>query len=230
MLSNGYAIDESVKELYMSSEKKPIVLLIEPDAALRRLIALGLEHRGMRVIEANSPTHLPTLEAQQLDLLVLDLDSGAGHNRTNLSAAHALLTRPYFSTLPTILLAWEYPSSIGATQLAVATATSIKYLTKPFDARILHKTLDQFLLVRAADEAAREARAEELLLATYRKHTAPSIWPFVTAAGLLLAFVGIMLQFAVTVVGVLIVIVALLLWTLGSRAESDKMSLSVGKS
>ncbi len=205
----------------MSSEKKPIVLLIEPDAALRRLIALGLEHRGMSVIEANSPAHLPSLEVQQLDLLVLDLDGGAGRNRTFLSSAYALLAGPHFSTLPTILLAWEYPSSIGATQLAVATSSSIKYLTKPFDARILHKTLDQFLLVRAADEAALEARAEELLLATYRKHTAPSIWPLVTAAGLLLAFIGMMLQLAITIAGVLVVIIALLLWTLGSRPEAD---------
>ena len=205
----------------MSSEKKPVVLLIEPDAALRRLIALGLEHRDMRVIEASSPAHMPSFEVQQLDLLVLDLDGGAGRNRTFLSSAHALLARPHFSTLPTILLAWEYPSSLDTTQSAVATASSIKYLTKPFDARILHKTLDQFLLARAADEAAREARAEELLLATYEKHTAPSIWPVVTAAGLLLAFIGMMLQFAITIVGVLIVIIALLLWTLGSRPEAD---------
>jgi CheY-like chemotaxis protein len=203
----------------MSSEKKPVVLLIEPDAALRRLIALGLEHRGMSVIEANSPAHLPTLEGQQFDLLVLDLDGGAGRNRTFLSSAYALLARPYFSTLPTILLAWEYPAALDTTHSSVATASSIKYLTKPFDARILHKTLDQFLLVRAADEAALEARAEELLLATYRKHTAPSIWPLVTAAGLLLAFIGIMLQFVVTIAGVFVVIIALLLWTLDSRPE-----------
>ena len=205
----------------MSSEKKPVVLLIEPDAALRRLIALGLEHRGMRIIEANSPAHLPSLEAQALDLLVLDLDGGVGRNRTFLSAAHTLLAHPRFSTLPTILLAWEHPSSLEATQSAVATASSVKYLTKPFDARILHKTLDQFLLASAADEAAREARAEELLLATYRKHTSPSIWPFVTAAGLLLAFIGMMLQFAVTIVGILVIVIALLLWTLDRRPEAE---------
>jgi CheY-like chemotaxis protein len=205
----------------MSSEKKPIVLLIEPDAALRRLIALGLEHRGMRVVEANSPAHLPSFEIQQLDLLVLDLDGGAGRNRTFLSSAHALLAHPQFSTLPTILLAWEYPPALDATQSAVAVASSIKYLTKPFDARILHKTLDQFLLARAAAEAACEARAEELLLATYTKQTSPSIWPFVTATGLLLAFIGMMLQLAVTIVGILVVVIALLLWTLDSRPEAE---------
>ena len=111
----------------MSSEKKPIVLLIEPDAALRRLISLGLEHRGMQVIEANSPTRMPSFEA--LDLLVLDLDGSADRNRTFLSSAHALLARPQFSTLPTILLAWEYPASSGATQSAVDTAASNLFKT-----------------------------------------------------------------------------------------------------
>jgi len=203
----------------MSDEKTPTVLLIEADAALRRLVARGLEHRGMHVVEASSPAHLPSFEEQQLDLLVLDLDGGGVRNRTFLSSAHTLLARPHITTLPPILLAWEYPPSLDVAQSGVATASSIKYLTKPFDARILHKTLDQFLLVRAADEAALEARAEELLLATYRKHTAPSIWPVVTAAGLLLTFIGIMLQFAVTIVGVFVVIIALLLWTLDSRPE-----------
>ena len=207
----------------MPDEKMPTVLLIEADPVLRRLIALGLEHRRMRVIEASAPTHIPSFEAQQLDLLVLDLDGSAGRNRTFLSSAHALLARPHFSALPTILLAWEYPSSITASQSPVVTASSIKYLTKPFDARVLHETLDQFLLARAAAEAAREARAEELLLATYTKRTSPSIWPFVTAAGLLLAFIGMMLQLAVTIVGLLVVIIALLLWTLGSRPETTSI-------
>jgi CheY-like chemotaxis protein len=231
MQANPYSVAEnmpiedfSVHEgAYMSGEKKPIVLLIEPDAALRRLITLGLEHRGMHVVEANSPTHLPPFDPQQLDLLVLDLDGETARNRTFLSSAHALLARPHFSTLPTILLAWEYPSSLSTTQSSVATESTIKYLTKPFDARILHKTLDQFLLARAAAEAAREARAEELLLATYKKHTSPSIWPLITAAGLLLAFIGMMLQLAVTIVGVLVVVIALLLWTLGSRTEPDSI-------
>ncbi len=214
----------------MSSEKKPTVLLIEPDAALRRLIALGLEHRGMHVIEANSPTPTPAFETQPFDLLVLDIDGGTSRRRDFLVVAQALLAHPQFSTLPTILLAWEYPATlIDPVQAGVVTASSVRYLTKPFDARVLHKTLDQFLIARAADEAALEARAEELLLATYPKQASASIWPLVTAAGLLLAFVGMMLQIALTVVGLLVVIIALLLWTLGGRARSDKISLIVSK-
>jgi CheY-like chemotaxis protein len=209
----------------MSNEKKSTVLLIEPDPVLRRLIVLGLEHRGMRVIEATSAAHLASFEAQTLDLLVLDLDGSAGHQRSFLTDAHALLAHPQFSALPTILLAWEYPASINATQSTIATVSPIKYLTKPFDARVLHESINQFLLAQAAEEAAREARAEALLLATYEKHTSPSIWPVVTAAGLLLAFIGMMLQITVTIVGILIVIVALLWWTLEKKPASEKVAL-----
>jgi CheY-like chemotaxis protein len=206
----------------MSQGKQPTVLLIEADSSLRRLIALGLQHRGMHVIEAISPARMPSFDA--VDLLVLDLDGKANRDRTFLASAHDILTHPLLSTVPTILLAWDYPPSLSAPQ-NVAIATHTKYLTKPFDARILHETIDQLLLARRADEAAYEAQAEELLLATYSRQTSPSIWPIITAAGLLLAFIGMMLQIVITVVGVLIVAVALLLWTLGSRPEAEKVAL-----
>ncbi|MBA2391960.1 MAG: hypothetical protein H0V70_04365 [Ktedonobacteraceae bacterium] len=205
----------------MSNEKKSTVLLIEPDPVLRRLMVLGLEHRGMQVIEARSAAHVTAFTKQQFDLLVLDLDGSAGHQRSFLADADALLVHPQFSSLPTILLAWEYPASISTAQSTVTTATPIKYLTKPFDARVLHESINQFLLAQAAEEAKREAIAEEQLLATYEKHTSPSIWPVITAAGLLLAFIGMMLQIAVTIAGLLIVIVALLWWTLESKNGRD---------
>jgi CheY-like chemotaxis protein len=212
----------------MSQGKRPTVLLIEADSSLRRLIALGLQHRGLHVIEASSPARIPALDAQQIDLLVLDLDGSASRDRTFLASAHTLLAHPLLSSLPTVLLAWEYPPSISATQtIATTTLSHIKYLIKPFDARILHETIDQLLLAQSTQEAAREARAEELLLATYSKHTAPSLWPIVTAAGLFLAFIGMMLQLAVTIAGLLIVVIALLLWTLGSRAEADQVALTL---
>ena len=213
----------------MSNEKKSTVLLIESDPVLRRLIVLGLEHRGMHVIEAKSTTPMASFEGQQVDILVLDVDGSAGHQRSFLVEGHALLVHQQFSALPTILLAWEYPASISATQSAVATISPIKYLTKPFDARVLHESINQFLLAQAAEEAAREARAEALLLATYEKHTSPSIWPVVTAAGLLLAFIGMMLQIAFTIVGIVVIIVALLWWTLGSKPKSDKIALRIAK-
>jgi len=77
------------------------------------------------------------------------------------------------------------------------------------------------LQVRAESLALEEARAEALLLASYTSHTAPSPWPVVTAAGLLLAMIGMLVQVAVAVIGFLIVIIALLLWTLGSKRSVE---------
>src|SRR5207244_7406875 len=84
--------------------------------------------------------------------------------------------------------------------------------------RILHRTIDQLLAVQASQEAAREQRAEEVLLASYSRQAAPSPWPILTAAGLLLAVIGIVFQIFVAAAGFLIAIVALLLWTLGTGA------------
>lgn len=207
----------------MSQGKPSTVLLVEADSSLRRLVALGLQHRGMHVIEASSPAHVLSFDARQVDLLVLDLDGNAGRDRTFLASAHAILTHPLLSAVPTVLLVWEYLPPL--TQNG-AVATKLKYLTKPFDARILHETIDQLLLAREADAAAYEALAEELLLATYARQTAPSPWPIITAAGLLLVFIGMMLQIIITVVGLLIVAVALLLWTLESRPPVEKAALA----
>jgi DNA-binding response OmpR family regulator len=206
----------------MSQGKPSTVLLIEADSSLRRLMALGLQHRGMRVIEASSPAHIPSFDALQVDLLVLDLDGNAGRNHTFLASTHDILIHSLLSAVPTILLAWEYAPALTQN---VAVATNIQYLTKPFDARILHETIDQLLLVKRADEAAYEAQAEARLLATYSHQTSPSLWPIITAAGLLLAFIGMMLQIVITIVGVLIVAVALLLWTLGSKSSAEKVAL-----
>lgn len=211
----------------MSQGKQPTVLLVEANSSLRRLIALGLQHRGMHVIEASSPERLPSFDARQVDLLVLDRDGIANQKRPFFVSGHDILTHPLLSTIPTILLAWEYPLSLTQN---VVTATNIKYLTKPFDARILHETIDQLLFARRANEAAYEARAEELLLAAYSRQTSPSVWPIITAAGLLLVFIGMMLQIVVTIVGVLIVAVALLLWTLGSSRPSTMESGSLSSS
>ena len=201
--------------MYTSREKKPIVLLIEADPALRRLLSLGLEHRGMQVVEASSPTSIPTVDVQQLDLLVLDVDRGI---YSDWSFFESVQIHPRFAALPVVLLAWENQMLEAAPQsLDRATPTQIASVNKPFDARILHRTIDQLLDAQAAKAAAIEASAEEALLATYAAHAAPSIWPIVTAAGLLLAVIGMLLQAAVAAVGILIVVIALVFWTLGIK-------------
>jgi CheY-like chemotaxis protein len=198
----------------MSPGKKPAILVIESDASLRRLIALGLQSRDMHVIEASSVATVPTVDPQQLDLLVIDIDASVRHRQ---SLPDAIQQHPQLSLLPTIVLSWEESALEPVTSSSVVTATRVLCLPKPFDARKLHRAIERLLQVRAESLAQEEAQAEALLLASYTKHTAPSPWPVVTAAGLLLAMIGMLVQVAVAIIGFLIVIIALLLWTLGSK-------------
>ena len=90
----------------MSHETRHTVMLIEQDPSLRRLMALGLQYRGMRVVEATSSAHLPgpDSEEQPPDLLLLDIDGGVN---SDLSLLAAIQSHSYLSTLPMVLLAWE---------------------------------------------------------------------------------------------------------------------------
>lgn len=198
----------------MSHGTKPTVLLIEADRSLRRLIVLGLQQRGMHIIEADSPTQLNIPEGQLPKLLVLDIDSGVNSDWSMLDAIRAL---PELSTIPIVVLTWEVPVAAGmseysnyAEDLLEERVTS---LTKPFDARTLHATVEQLLETYTAHETGQVS-------ATGRTATAsPSIWPLLTAAGLLLAFIGLMGQLSLIIVGLLIVLVSLLWWTLGTKPE-----------
>jgi CheY-like chemotaxis protein len=207
----------------MSQRTKPTVLLVEDDPSLRRLITLGLQYRGMHVIAANSPTSLPTVEAHSPDLLVLDVDGGVKSDPSLLTTMQA---DPFLSTLPIVLLAWECPlpahvaSDHQNTPQAQPTC-----LTKPFDARTLHATIDQQLLASALQKT---TKTQELPLAAQTRTPAPSIWPLLTAAGLLLAFIGLMGPLAFTGLGLLIIVVSLLWWTLGTNTKTRTYPMSVG--
>lgn len=212
----------------MSPEKKPTVLLIEADISLRRLIALGLQSRNMQVIEAASIASLPALDkdSQQPDLLVLDIDSGI---HCDWSSLDAIQSHPHFSQLPTVVLTWECQPSeplFSRSPLATITQPPVICQAKPFDARTLFATVDQLLSVRAAQQAAVEAKEEEVLLAAYTVYTAPSIWPIITAMGLLLAVIGLLFQVAISIIGCLIVVVALLLWALRTRPIPNRVAVS----
>lgn len=203
----------------MSHRSRPTVLLFEADTSLRRLIALGLEYRGMRVIEAGD---LSTIEAQKLDLLILDVDGKRGSDWSLVEVAQA---HPYLSTLPVVVLTWECPIAAGAASeehgFLQAHTTC---LTKPFDARALHTTIEELLAaVGAAQEA---AKRQEILLVGRVASPAPSIWPLLTAAGLLLAFIGLMGVFALTAVGLSIVLVSLLWWTLGTGVKKEAVAIT----
>jgi DNA-binding NtrC family response regulator len=196
----------------MAQGKKPTVLLIEADTSLRRLIALGLQNRDMTVIEVEELSEANVIETP--DLLIIDIDSGV---RSDLSLLTAAQTIPTLAATPTLVLAWERLPIINTSSVAT-TSTQLTSLIKPFDARKMHQSIDSLLMARATREAAQLAQAEAALLATYKTKTPPTIWPFITAIGLLIAFIGMLLQVAVIVFGLLIVLVALLLWTLGTKS------------
>ncbi len=197
-----------------------IVLLIEADRSLRRLIALGLQYRGMHVIEASSPRNIPVLESQQPSLVVLDIDGEAGSNRSLLST---VLDNPYLSTLPMVVLAWDCLVPAGIHQ--DTSQAQLTCLSKPFDARTLQATIEQILGVT---EEINSTAKQGVLLAAHSATPTPSIWPLITAVGLLLLFTGLMTQFVISVLGLLIIIVALLWWTLGTRPEHEPLAVKMG--
>jgi hypothetical protein len=176
----------------------------------------------MHIIAASSPTALPALEADSPDLLVFDID---GRVSSDPSLLTALQAHPYLSTLPMVLLAWECPvpaSVVSGQQNTLQTQTTC--LTKPFDARTLHATIDQQLLAGAMQKTLK------LPLAAQTKSPAPSIWPLLTAAGLLLAFIGLMGPLAFTGFGLLIIVVSLLWWTLSTDTKKEHTPLPAGNS
>jgi DNA-binding response OmpR family regulator len=200
------------------------VLLIEADRSLRRLIALGLHYRGMHVIEASSPTRLPDLEAQRPGLVVLDIDGEARSDHSLLAMAQA---HPYLSSLPIVVLAWDSLVPAGVQQ--DGPQNQVTCLTKPFDARTLYATIEQVL---DANQAISSIFKEEALLAAGAINLAPttptpSIWPLLTAVGLLLLFTGLMTQITISALGLLVVIVALLWWTLGTKTKHEPLSVEI---
>lgn len=200
----------------MLSTTQYTVLLIEPDKSLRRLIALSLYRRGIQVVEASSLASLAELPVVHPDLLVLDLDSG---NRDY--SWQTILTHPYLAGLPTVVLAWEPPTS-----LSTATLPLRESVTKPFDARILQATIEN-VLITSTSIARVPARQ---IMATAASVPSASLSPLITAAGLLLTVVGLMmLQMLIAGAGLLVVLVALLWWTLGKRPEHKVLRSEPGQ-
>lgn len=186
------------------------VLLIEPDNSLRRLIALGLVHRGMQVIEISSLTALAEQPIAAPDLLVLDIDNGYRDDASLLAAVQA---HPYLATLPMVVLAWDPPASFARRSAALPL---LDYLAKPFDARTLHATIENLLTTSAAVAASPN---RELMPADVATPVASfsGLSPLLTAAGLLLTVIGLMLQPLVVAAGLLVVLLGLLWWTFGKR-------------
>jgi len=126
-----------------------------------------------------------------------------------------------------VVLTWECPVAVGAAseeQNSFQGHTTC--LTKPFDARALHTTIEALLVADSTASTAQEtARKQDILLITQQATAAPSIWPLMTAAGLLLAFIGLMGVLAITALGLCIVLVSLLWWTLGTGGKKQAVAL-----
>lgn len=214
----------------MSQGQKPstaTVLVLEADPTMRRLISLGLRHRGLEVIEATSLATISSTDIQSLDLLILDVDDGVSCDWTLLQAVQE---QPELSTLPAVVLSWDPP--IEEKRNTLTTISHCVCVNKPFDARALHEGVDHLLLARTVEQGEQLARAEAALLATYHKDSSPSIWPVITAAGVFLTVIGLLFQFVLTMIGLAIIVIGLLLWTIGwhSRIEhTAEIAFSVGK-
>jgi hypothetical protein len=200
---------------------------------------------------------LPALDTPTLDLLIVDVDQGVKSDWSLLETlrgrAHLaplpivtlswespadcqMSSRESETALPTSL---SSRSTVGQAQGAVPTLSlrsskegiasddNVTCLSKPFDARALHSTIAKLLAERATRKAAQVAVVEAQVLASYEQRAAPSIWPVVTAAGLLLVVIGLLLHFVVVLVGMVIMLTSLLLWTLGTK-PTPSVSSSTG--
>jgi len=207
----------------MQRTTRHTILLVEANPSLRRMIALGLQQHGLHIIEVDSLADFPVSPQVVPDLMVLDIDGEAGNGQTGLSQAEA---HPVLSALPLVALAWENHFQTNMcdedTQHSAPPRAS---LIKPFDARTLHGAIEQLLLDSQETRWEEAARKQTNDLAARRAATSPSIWPLVTAMGLLLAVIGLMLQITVTAVGLLIVMTALLCWTLGTKREPEPLAV-----
>ena len=191
------------------------VLLVEGDAALRRVIAMGLRHQGLSVLEAASPQQAQGLLDQRPSLLVVDVDSGLASDRMLLPDLRAY---DGLAETPAVVLAWDCSPDLKEQMDHDGAAVC---LAKPFDARRLFAEAE--LLLEAASQ---RRRVESVALARVDsfsfeepRASSSSIWPIVLALGLMLAVSGLLIHPAIVALGIGVVIWAMLLWGLEPGAK-----------
>jgi DNA-binding response OmpR family regulator len=188
------------------------ILLVEPDAVMRRLLALGLRQQGMCVIEASALDATSARQLPHADLLLIDVDNSFANDYLLFNEIREHLLS---DTLPIVALAWETPALIPALvdgDDRVTVLERVAYVAKPFDARALYSTISDLL----AATISRETAQPQLATLSASSRSSMSILPLITAVGLLILIIGFMLQIAISAVGLLIVLIALLWWTLGT--------------
>src|SRR5512143_1583155 len=110
--------------------KKPAILLVDDDAALRQLITLRLEANGFQVVAVDcGEAALAQLALARPDAVLTDMQMGGMDGMALFSAIHAR-----DPALPVIVLTAHgtIPDAVAATQQGL-----FGYLTKPYDAPTL---------------------------------------------------------------------------------------------
>jgi len=116
--------------------KKPVILLVDDDEALRTLIALRLEANGFDVVAADSgEAALAQLSHSRPDAVLTDIQMPGMDGMTLFRAIHAR-----DPALPVIVLTAHgtIPDAVAATQQGL-----FGYLTKPYDAQTLIDLLNR---------------------------------------------------------------------------------------
>jgi DNA-binding response OmpR family regulator len=183
----------------MELVKTHTVLLVEGDAALRKVISLGLRQQGISVLEAASAQAARALIAQRPSLLILDIDSSVAGNRNLLPDLRA---QNGLAETPAVVLAWECSPEMSD---HLASDGAAVCLAKPFDARHLFSKVELLL-------AALPKRSEQQERLAVAQTSSPSIWPVVLALGLMLVASGFLIHPAIIALGLVIVLGSMLLW------------------
>jgi len=184
------------------------VLLVEGDAALRRVIAMGLRHQGLSVLEAASPQQARALLDQRPSLLVVDVDSGLASDRKLLPDL-----RDYdgLAETPAVVLAWDCSPDLKE---QVDSDGAAICLAKPFDARRLFAEAEALLEIAMQRRQVENAVGVGVGGLSFEERAAsPSIWPIVLALGVMLAVSGLLIHPAIVALGVAVVVGAMLLWS-----------------
>jgi CheY-like chemotaxis protein len=203
----------------MSTEQKRSVLLVEADAALRRVISLGLRQQGVEVLEAASTKQAQTLLERNPSLLIVDVDGGVA---SDWSLLERVKTDHQPTAPPVVILTWDCSPMQRQTpgrSAPIAFADQAVCLVKPFDARRLLGEVET--LLAAHPQAVAQPAAARLLEAPEEMPVPmQSIWPLVLAAGLALAVSGLLVNPVVVGLGIVVAFAALLLWGFepGARA------------
>jgi signal transduction histidine kinase len=145
---------------------KPLILVVEDEKDVAKVIAINLKLEGMDVIEAHDgPAALRVLEEQKPDCVVLDIMLP---RISGWDILKFIKSRPTTVDTPVVMVT----AKVGERdQLRGLGAGAVKYLTKPFSPVSLTEAIKSVLKPQARDMVARERKdtIERLQLSTLYK-------------------------------------------------------------